>query len=210
MNLDDMKKDWQRRSDELAGERFDRLAQQIMARSTKFEATITRRDWIEAGAAAVVLIWFGLFLRFESVPFIAALGVVIIMLGCVEIVVVLFWTRRLDARPRRDASLLEFSKAELTRVDRQIRLLRNVSWWYSTPVLVGCVVFIFGLLGSMPLSPWWMAWVFYLSFLLCFFLAGFVVHRINQRAVNNNLLPLRAEIVDSIDALLEGDTQPDE
>ena len=67
MNLDDMKKDWQRRSGELAGERFDELAQQIVARSAKFEATITKRDWIEAGAAVIVLIWFGLFLQFESV-----------------------------------------------------------------------------------------------------------------------------------------------
>ena len=79
MNLDDLKQPWQERNDKLAGQHFDELAADVKSRSARFEASIRRRDWIEAAAAVFVLCGLGLFLWHNTLPPVMTLGVAVIM-----------------------------------------------------------------------------------------------------------------------------------
>ena len=92
--------------------------------------------------------------------------------------------------------------AEIAKVERQIWLLRNVNWWYTGPVLVGSCIFAYGLLASFGLPGDLFA------ALMCVFVAGFLiigwrVHRANQRAIGNELEPMRRELEGVCDALNE-------
>lgn len=90
--------------------------------------------------------------------------------------------------------MLEFSSAEMARLDRQIRLLRNVFWWYSAPLLVGIAVFLGGVLWGVPDLPGLTSFGFHAGFFLCLALVANIIHRANQRTVNSELLPLREQL----------------
>lgn len=201
MNLDDMKKNWQENNNQMADQHFAELAMDVTSRFARFESSVLWRDWIEATAAISVFIFFGVFLWFNSFPFIMTIGIAIIMLSMVEIIVVMFWTRHRDSPPPMDSSILEFSKAELARLDRQIGLLRKISWWYSTPILVGCTVMVFGVMTMFPELPLYMSIGFFTAFCLCFLWAGLIIQRGNKRAVDTHLIPLRNHIAATLHAL---------
>ncbi len=204
MNLDDFKSDWKQRHNELAQDRFDELASEVVARTAKLEAAILRRDLLETLAAVVVVMFFGVFLWFDSVPALMKIGIVIIMLGVIEIVAVLSWTRRRDDRPSHDAPLLDYCKAEKARVDRQIQLVRNVTWWYSGPILLGCCVMMYGLLSSVPELSRLIFYGFLASFYACFLAAGIIIHRGNSRSARKDFIPIRDELAELVRSLEDG------
>jgi len=209
MNLDDFKSSWKQRTDELASDQFPTLTADVFARAAQLEAVIRRRDWIEAGAAAAVLIFFGLTLGLGALPMVAKVGVVIILLSTLEIVVVLFWTRHRDARPRSDAPLLEFCTTETRRVERQIRLLRNVNWWYSGPILLGACVMTFGVLQSASVLPGLMYYGFLSAFGACFLVVAIIIHRMNARAAQITLVPMREKLAQLVRSLSETELDSD-
>lgn len=63
------------------------------------------------------------------------------------------WTRTRDAPLKQDLPLLDFCTAEVRRVDRQIRSMRKLRWWYSAPIFVGCCVLCYGILSAVPELP---------------------------------------------------------
>jgi hypothetical protein len=202
MNLDDYKSNWKKQHNQLSADRFDAATADVVARAAKLETAIRRRDLIEAVGAVFVLVFFGVFLWCVPCPVIMQAGVVIVMLGAVEIVVVMHWTRHRDDEPTNDLPLLDFCTKEIKRVDRQIRLLRNVNWWYSGPILLGCSVAFFGLLHSLPEEfPDWQFYVFLIAFNACFLAAGFIVFRGNARAVLKQLVPVREELAELVRSL---------
>jgi hypothetical protein len=195
MNLDDMRERWREHHGKWADQHFDALAGDVVARAGRFEDQILRRDWIETAAALLVIGFFAMALRnMEMTPLMVA-GVVLIIVGAVEIVVVLFWTRLRDLPPQPDSSLAEFSQAELIRLDRQIYLLRHVTWWYTGPLLAGVALFLFGVLWSLPAMPPFLWFSFPATFGVCLLAVAYIIHRINRRAVVTELLPLREQIV---------------
>jgi acyl-CoA synthetase (AMP-forming)/AMP-acid ligase II len=206
MNLDDLKSAWKHRHDELASDHVDALAADIYARTARVESAIRRRDRVEAAAAVLVLVVFGLFLCFVTIPIIMQLGVGIIMLAVVEVVVVMSWTRRRDAEPRHDAPLLQFCSAEITRLDRQIALLRRVMWWYSGPMLLGAAVMMYGLLDSVPELSAGVRYGFLAAFYGCFAAAGIIIQSINRRTVTTTLVPMRDELKEIVRTARQGES----
>jgi hypothetical protein len=201
MNLDDLKEPWKQRHSELMDSRVEELTARVLTRASAFEKTILRRDLIETAAAMVVIVFFGLFMTQSSLPWVARLGIGLIILGAIEVVVVLHWTRRRGGRTRHDLPLIDYCAAEITRIDRQIWLLRNVNWWYTGPLLLGACVFVFGLLFPvhdvlLPISL--AAFVMFCVLVLIF---GWIAYRINQRAVRHELLPIREELATIFDSL---------
>ena len=202
MNLDDFKSDWKQGHNNLSTDRFDALASNVVERTGTLEAGIRRRDLIEAAATVVVVAFFGVFLWFVPLPVIAQVGVWIIMLGAIEAVVVMFWTRHRDDKPQNDLPLLDFCTAEIKRVDRQINLFRNVTWWYSGPILLGCCVLLLGALLALPAPlPAWQFYGFLAAFYACFLAVGIILHRGNFRAVNTGLIPFRDELAELVRSL---------
>ncbi len=205
MNLDDddLKASWKQRQSELADSgRIDELASRVFSRTSWFERVILRRDWIETAAAIFVIVMFaGMFFRQES--WLARVGAITVILGAIEILVVLHWTRRRGGRPQHDLPLAEFCAAEIARVDRQIWLLRHVNWWYSGPILLGCCLLTFGRSIS---------WVAIVINLMCYLAVGWFVYWLNQRAVRTQLIPLREELATTCETLVDdssiiGDTE---
>ena len=203
MNLDELKHDWAMRNKRLADDRFDELARRVVSHAANFESKIKRRDWIEAGAAAIVFVWFGYVLLSDWMPPRGKWAVVLVLIAVVEAIAVMFWTRRSDALPDPDLPLADYCKMELARVDRQIRLGRNVTWWYSGPMMLACCVFFYAVLSSLPgLPP-----SLFIGLLVCFCAIPFVIvvfiYRLNRRGVDRDLVPLRDEISNVIRSLEE-------
>jgi hypothetical protein len=207
MNLDDFKSSWRERHDELGRECLNVGADDIVARTSSLERGLVRRDIAEAAAALVVVIFFAAFLWFAETSALMMIGIVIIMLGAIEVVAVMFWTRHRDARPNLDAPLVEFCRAELQRVERQIQLLKSVTWWYSAPPMIGAAVMTFGMLQAVPeLSPV-LRYGFLAAFCACFLAATFIIARINARAVERDLLPVRDDLAEVIRSMDDSPTQ---
>lgn len=207
MNLDDLKESWQRRNGELAGSRFDEVAAQVRKRAATFQRQVLRRDLIETAAAVAVIAAFSFFLLQGNYPWIARLGMAVIILGTIEIAVVLHWTRSCGERARRDLPLAKYCAAEIARVKRQIRLLRHVTWWYTGPILLGACIFFFGLLFSAPV-PLHISVPGFAALCMLIGIFGWIVHRINQRAVTDDLIPLRDELAAVYASLAEDSTKP--
>ena len=198
MNLDDFKSDWKEQHNELAKDRFDTLDADMASHVTRFESAIRRRDLIETAAAVFVVVFFGVFLWFVPCPTIMQVGIGIIILGVIEAVAVMHWTRHRDEQPKQDLPLLDYCTAEIKRVDRQIQLLRSVNWWYSGPMLLGCCVMIYGMLSSIPELPGHIYYGFMVAFYACFLAAGYFIYRINAKAVESELVPIRNDLVELV------------
>jgi len=187
MNLDDFKPQWQQRQRDL-DRSVDHVIKNVRSRMSSFDRTIWFRDMREAFAAALLSIWYS-FDLFQAQNWLGKIGAGIGILACVIIVLVLYWAQRKGKVARTDLPLEDYCKAELTRVDRQIWLLRNVHWWYLGPLFVAIVVQI---AGKNP-SP--SGLIFLLFFVLPLF--GFV-YWLNRVAVRFQLLPLRRELTSAI------------
>jgi hypothetical protein len=187
MNLDDLKPNWQQTQNELAdNSRFDEIAARVYARTSWFERIILRRDRIEGTACVLVLALFSMgFIVVDG--WVAKLGMTMVILGAIEVMSVLYLVRRRGARRPHDLPLKEFCAAELASVDRQIWLGRNVTWWYTVPLLAGCLPIGFGTAG--PTVAFGISCAGLVAF-------GWFVFWLNQRAVRNTLLPLREELAE--------------
>jgi len=169
---------------------------ELVRRAQKLEASLRKRDWIEAGAALFVISGFGWFLWSGQLPLIATIGIGIIMLGALESVIVLQWAQRCDREPTEGTPLNKFCEAELKRFNRQIRLLHNVTWWYTGPMILGCCIFVFGLLYSLVELPPLIFYGFLSAFFACFYAVVIIIKRINQRSAEKELIPLCNELAD--------------
>ena len=183
MNLDDLKSEWQK--SDLPTPHFDEFAAEVKVRTRKFESQLFWRDMREIAAAIFVVFAFsGWFLQMTN--WISRIGAAVVILGAIEIAIVLQWARRKGRIEDADVPLRDYCHAELGRVDRQIRLLENLAWWYIAPLLFGCFLILeghptarfyrkLGLYGFMLAVAWFGIWL-------------------NRRATRVYLRPLRESI----------------
>jgi hypothetical protein len=89
--------------------------------------------------------------------------------------------------------VLEFSRGRLAWIDRQIRLLRTVAWWYVAPLGVGSLLFTWGMSGG--------AWhIFGVQAVITVAVAAGIVS-VNRWAVQKSLQPVRDDLARLIEAL---------
>jgi len=191
MNLDDFKHRWQQEHREQAKQPINDLAAEAVTHADKLEATLKRRDWIETAAALFVIVFFGATLLPSWAPVVMKVGAVIIVLDCVGVIALLYWARRGNTKPTRNLPLAAFCEAEIHRIDSQIWLLRHVNWWYTGPLMVGVFVFLYGIVASVPRLPPQYMYVFLAGVAVCLLAVMAIIYRMNQRAVVNELLPVR-------------------
>ncbi len=196
MKLEQLQRVWQAHHQLAATSQSSNFATETITKSVKFEATIWRRDWIETCAAVFVIVMFGSMLFTDDLRVISVLGVLIIIASTLCVIWVLHSTRTHQSTIPPDHSLLECARVELQRVEMQIKLLRSITFWYVTPLTIGAIVFVFGLL-----EPLWVALIGAGGFWVIFILIGFVIHRMNQHAVKESLVPLQQQLIDLIQSL---------
>jgi Ca2+/Na+ antiporter len=196
VKLEQLQSAWQAHYQQAAASQPSIIAAETMKTSAKFESTLVRRDWIETCAAVFVIVMFGSALFKGDLSLISVLGVLIIIASTLRVIWVLHSTRKRQSTVPPDHSLLECAQVELQRVEVQIKLLQRVTFWYTTPLTVGAIVFVYGLM-----EPWWVASIAAGGFLVIFMLVGLVIHRMNQQCVNLTLIPLQAQLLDLIESL---------
>ena len=189
MKLEQLQTAWQTYHQQAAASQPSSFATEMITKSVKFEATLWRRDWIETCAAIFVIVAFGSMLFTDELSPISVLGILVILVATVGVVWVLHCTRKHQSMIPPDHSLLECIRVELNRVEMQIQLLRNVTVWYTTPLTLGAVVFVYGLF-----DPWWVAFIAAGGFLVIFMLVGLLIHRMNQHCIKQNTCPVAAAI----------------
>jgi len=204
MNDDALRKLWQ-------GQHFEALPAlpdetQIAAMKTRmqgFDQTLSWRDYGEVAACIFIIGWFGWDLLFGNNSPLTQAGCVVLIASAVFIAWKLVWSKRRLPKAEPDAPIFDAVKVELQKVENQIGLLKSVAWWYLLPLLVGVMMCHWGGSGGVPSK------LLYSAFVLALF--G-LIYWLNQRAVKNNLLPLKRELASLLHAVETGEpldqTQP--
>lgn len=158
---------------------LDAVRQKVMKSRRRFDL----RDIRETVACVLVFLIFWPIV-FAGMPWMTRLGSLVCCIGAVFIASSLYLGRRRH-RVLPELSVHEFLQAEIAHLDYQIRLLRNISWWYLAPCAVGYLMFVWGL---MPISEAVVASGGY-------FVLDRVICWLNQYAVKHDLMPQKEELV---------------
>ena len=117
----------------------------ILKKTEKFDRTIRRRNIRETVAAAMVAIFFT-YIAWGQRNGIDRAGSIILVASSVWIVYYM-WRRGAEPPdPNPDQTLEGYQRALVRKYDHQIRLLRNVKFWYLAPMYVGLLTVSVGLL----------------------------------------------------------------
>ncbi len=200
MRLEDLRQVWNEGSQMSAAQTTINEAK-LRDSFRSFESAIARRDLIESIAAIAVIVFFSFSIWKTDLPGVAIAGCAVIILGAIEIMIVMGITRRMDRPTSHEVSILDYSRLELRRLDRQIRLLKNVTTWYSAPILIGCAIFFLGIMLQFRVLPTYLWLAFLGAFWLCIVWAGHAVYRLNKKEIDNRLLPMRQELSELIAGL---------
>ena len=192
MNFEDLQNAWQSQNE---GAKMtidaDVLLREVRRNQWQFRTMIFARDVREAGVCALMTVGFlawGLIWKWWSLDLLAL---------CCFGVGAFFVVDRLRQRrkqPVKNDSLRACIESSLSQVNHQIWLLKNIFWWYLLPILLG--------LGAVTGSTIWShrqdgAGTMIMLAGVLVFTYGFtfwVVYRLNQKAVRNELDPRRQEL----------------
>jgi len=113
----------------------------VRARAAALERGVRRRDWLETGAALLLVPIFA-WLALTTSSALSAAGAAIVVVAAIMIPIRLRWARR--AAPDPTLPVAQLLEAEVTRLRRQERLLMTAAWWYFAPLAAGAVLFVAG------------------------------------------------------------------
>lgn len=186
MPLDDAKSSWRSGDDAFEDAMSDReLLGLVKQRSQALDDAMRKRDRRETIAAAMVFLFFVSFAIVADPSWLAQAGVVLVLAGSALSVWMLRRARRrpMDGSP--GLPLADVLRSERAKLDAQIRLLRNVLWWYIGPLAVGVALVVAGTGGR--------SW-FTLGYAVLVAAVSAVIYQLNQREVQRELLPRREEL----------------
>lgn len=202
MNPEDMKEAWQMSTAQpQLTVNPDLLLTEFRRNERTFTAMILCRDLREIGVALVLIpIWIALG-RWTESPWTWYLAIP----GLLWIAGFMLVDRRRHARrPAPEAPLLQQVEASLAEVEHQIRLLRNVLWWYLLPLALPMFVFF----AHVSWRSWDGSWVLLaagqIPFLIVIGVFAFV-YWLNQYAVRKTLEPRREELQTLLGTLRDAD-----
>lgn len=181
MNLDDLRAKLETLDDDPLHEEAD--MHQVHQNVMQSRRSIDMRDVRETVACVIVFVVFWPIV-FSGMPWLTRFGALFSCVAATSIALSLHFGRRRH-RVLPELSVQEFLKAEIAHLDYQVRLLRNVSWWYLAPIAIGYLCFVWGL---MPVSEAFVA-------SLSYFVLDRVIFWFSQRAIRNQLLPQKEELV---------------
>jgi len=169
----------------------EQLTEGVRKRMKKLDRALFWRDGRELAACALVIWWFGE-RRIPNESTLTFVGRVIVVASCLVIAGVLLYGRRGAKSGSSAVSVRESLLRESSKVERQIRMLNSVVWWYLLPLLSGCVLYHWGADPSLAGD------VVYLF--VCVVIGG-VIAWVNRFAVKRTLTPIRTELQRTIESL---------
>jgi hypothetical protein len=173
----------------------------VLKKTEKFDRTIRRRNIQETVAAAIVAIFFT-FIAWAQRNAIERAGSIILVASALWIVYYIWRRGAGPPDPDPDQTLEGYQRALIRKYDHQIRLLRNVKFWYLLPFYVGLLTGSVGLLKEQVEkgASIWFA-VLYPLFYTLFFA---FVWWLNEVYGVRKLERMRAQVTSGIEA---GDAQ---
>jgi hypothetical protein len=152
---DDLQALWQQ-SPVASGRKGDEMLAIVEKKSRTFDRKIRVRNWVECIAGVVVAAAFG-WIAFAIAPnAVVRSGAIIVVLSAVWVI---FYIVRYGGNPAPvpDQTLASYRQALTENYDHQIRLLRNVKYWYVLPPYIGVLTLSAGILMEVskhrPLNP---------------------------------------------------------
>ena len=197
MTFDDLRSCWQEsRPDPVPGDQQSELISHVTRRVERLSSAFAQRDMIETVFACLGIFFFGrAFLRFDQSM--AQAGAAIVVISCLFIIFWMHRTRLVRRRSSPDAAVRDYCTVELDRLNRQIRLIQSVAWWYIGPPLLGVNLLYTGLHG------WSLASLTYLTGSL---LLGWIIYRLHIHGAKKQLIPARDELQQLLDDFSESAT----
>jgi hypothetical protein len=110
-----------------------------MERANRFDHTIRMRNWREFGGGILAAAIFG-FVAWKSPNALARAGHLIVAASGLWVAFRMLLYGRETPAPAPDRSVADFQQALLRKYDFQIRLLKNVKYWYLLPPYVGLLM----------------------------------------------------------------------
>ena len=166
----------------------DEILALVQTRSRQFQRRIRSRDWLEVGVSAVVAVTIAPAVV-RGAPLVR-IGATMILAGLAVIAFRLWRARRVGHGRASDVALPVAAalRAEVERVDAQIRLLATVAWWYVAPIMIGSLVMVGGQNGRS-------GWLKTLAYAIFAALVSWGIIAVNHRAVRKTLQPKRDELL---------------
>lgn len=184
MTLDEYREIWQDQEPREDLRPFEEeVLSEVKERSREYDRKLFWRDLREIGVAVLAAAFFG-YVAFAAGAPLMRIGAAVVVAAAAFVV----WKLR-RARRNGDAELAsrpvaERLRARIDQVERQIRLLESVLWWYLAPLGIGVAL--------MMISDGWGLWTAG-ELLLLVIVYGYIWH-LNQRAVRRCHRPRRQEL----------------
>jgi len=163
-------------------------------RSERYDRKLFWRDVREIGAAVLVAAFYGHEAATAGEP-LALAGALVVVAGA-ALVVWMLLRARTDTVSERGATRAERVRADVGKVDAQIRLLETVHWWYLAPLVVG--------LTLMTAASGIGGWREVLT-LGAVYGGSYLVWHLNRRAADSGLRPHRRELARALDRIERAD-----
>jgi len=109
-----------------------------MRRANRFDRTIQVRNGVECGAAALLTVLFSV-MAWKSPNALACAGNLVVAASGVWIAFYMLRYGR-ETSLAEDRTLADFQHALLLKYEHQIRLLKNVKYWYLLPPYIGLLL----------------------------------------------------------------------
>lgn len=187
---------WRDQRTPLLEERSEDMLKKVKERSRRFDRTIVWRDAREAVAGlfgASVMVW----VSWLAPGWLPKIGAAAATVGVLYVIARLSRVRRRHGPVREDVPLVERLHAEIAKVEAQADLLRSVRSWYMTPLAVGSTIWLASLVPAIGMPALATAAGLAAAVLfstLLFYAVGWVVVKLNARAVRMELEPYCEEL----------------
>ena len=204
MTFDELRKTWQEqnKSSEIKVD-SDMLLKEVQRNKDHFESMIFWRDVREVGAGIFVAGWVGysaISSKTWSLIPLAFAGLFIAVSMTIDRII------QKKKRPAFGDKLSGCVESSLHQVTHQIRLLRNVFWWYLLPILIGVTIFTFHL-AWMWRDNSALFWPHILKSTAIWAFLTWGIYKLNQYAVRKYLQPRRQELEELLGCLVNDNKQ---
>lgn len=143
----------------------DTMLTLAMQKAHRFDRAIRTRNGIECVTALVMAVLFGRW-GWHAPNTLMSAGMWVVSASMLWIIFFILRYGRETASPAPNQTLTDFQQALLQKYDYQIRLLRNVKYWYLLPPYAGLLLVSAGMISALyrarqPLWPVYIAVVVY-------------------------------------------------
>jgi hypothetical protein len=151
MNEQGLRELWQDQPIAKASAAGGEMVKQMKQKMQRFDRTLFWRDVRELGGCMIIIIWFAADLprTWRTGTSLRHSGDAVLVLSSLFIAGNLLAARRTQRAFLKPDSVREFISGEVRTINRQIRLLQTVLWWYLLPIYCGFAIFFIGVNGDL-------------------------------------------------------------